>query len=87
MLEILASVLNHRLDRVQSNEGTALGAAVCALAGHEMNLRKQKGIATKFTVADAVAQMIHFSEPVQPIPELVPTYSVELKKFEATLKS
>ncbi len=82
MLEILASVLNHRLDQVQSNEGTALGAAVVALAGHEASLRKQKGIPGKYTTADAVAQLIHFAEPVQPNPEWVASYAAGLQKFE-----
>src|SRR5207245_3633847 len=52
MCEILASVLEKPLERLQSDEGPALGAAVTALAALETHLRRQRGIDMPFTVAD-----------------------------------
>ena len=68
MCEILATLLDRPLERLQSNEGPALGAAVTALAAHESHLRRQRGIAEPFTVADAVAILVKFREPVRPNP-------------------
>ena len=45
MGEILASVLDRPLERLVSDEGPALGAAVAALAGLETHLRRRTGIA------------------------------------------
>src|SRR5204863_9488345 len=42
MVEILASVIGRPLERLVSDEGTALGAAVVALAGIETHRRRQK---------------------------------------------
>src|SRR5205823_2293260 len=44
MGEVLASVLGRRLERLQSDEGPALGAAVTALAGLESSLRRMQGV-------------------------------------------
>jgi sugar (pentulose or hexulose) kinase len=82
MCEILATVLNHPLERLQSNEGPALGAAVTALAALETNLRKQKGIKEEFTVADAVAVLVKFRDPVAPIPAWRSAYQEGLRDFE-----
>src|SRR5262249_5039539 len=43
MCEVLATVLDRALERLQSHEGPALGAAVTALAALETNLRRQRG--------------------------------------------
>src|SRR5262249_42422364 len=48
MCEILATVLNRPLERLQSDEGPALGAAVTALAALEAHGRRQKGINAPF---------------------------------------
>ncbi|HVK19678.1 MAG TPA: FGGY-family carbohydrate kinase, partial [Fimbriiglobus sp.] len=83
MGEILASVLNRPLERLVSTEGPALGAAVAALAGLETHLRRERGITESFTVADAVAAMVKFREPVSPRPEWVPAYQEGLRRFAA----
>jgi sugar (pentulose or hexulose) kinase len=66
MCEILASVLEMPLERLQSDEGAALGAAVTALAALETHLRKQRGIPQPFSVADAVPILVRFRTPVTP---------------------
>ena len=81
MGEILASVLNKPLDRLASDEGTALGAAVAALAGWETLNRAQAGVTESFTVADAVAMLVKFRDPVRPNPAWVPTYATGLAAF------
>jgi xylulokinase len=81
MCEILASVLNHSLERLVSDEGPALGAAVTALAAMENYLRKQHGQEASFTVADAVGQLVKFRDAVQPNPEWCPVYEKGLRKF------
>jgi xylulokinase len=86
MGEILASVLDRPLERLVSAEGPALGAAVAALAGLETHLRRQKGIAEPFTVADAVGAMVKFRDPVAPRPEWVPAYRDGLKRFKERVK-
>jgi xylulokinase len=87
MGEILASVLDRPLERLVSAEGPALGAAVAALAGLETHLRRQRGVAEPFTVADAVATMVRFRAPVAPRPEWVPAYREGLKRFEARMNA
>ena len=86
MLEILASVLNRPLERLVSNEGPALGAAVVALAGLEQSLRKQQGIAEPYTIADAVGQLVKFRGAVQPRAEWVEAYGKGLATFTGRVK-
>jgi sugar (pentulose or hexulose) kinase len=84
MCEILAAVLQRPLERLQSAEGPALGAAVTALAAVESHLRKQRGDAP-YTVADAVGRMVKFSEPAAPNPAWREVYQEALKVFEQQL--
>ena len=86
MCEILASVLGRPLERLVSFEGPALGAAVTALAAMETHLRRLRGIQAPYTVADAVAQMVRFRQPVEPNPAWVEAYRQGLAAFEARLK-
>ncbi len=81
MGEILASVLNKPLDRLVSSEGPALGAAVVALAGLETLNRCHGGVKEPFTVADAVAALVRFREPVHPKAEWVAAYQTGLAAF------
>jgi xylulokinase len=81
MCEILASVLNHPLELLVSDEGPALGAAVTALAAMENFLRKQHGEEAGFTVGNAVGQMVKFRTAVQPNPEWRADYEKGLRKF------
>ncbi|HEV7999735.1 MAG TPA: FGGY-family carbohydrate kinase [Planctomycetaceae bacterium] len=66
MCEILASVLDRPLERLESDEGPALGAAVTSLAAMETHLRRRNQIDTPYTVADAVAQLVRFRARVEP---------------------
>jgi xylulokinase len=66
MCEILATVLNRPLERLQSSEGPALGAAVTALAAYESYQRKSRKIDTPYSVADAVARLVRFRTPAAP---------------------
>ncbi len=86
MCEILASVLGRPLERLQSFEGPALGAAVTALAALENHLRRQKGLQPTFTVADAVARLVKFRAAVQPNPAWEATYQEGFRAFEERLK-
>ena len=86
MCEILASVLGRRLERLESDEGPALGAAVTALAALESHLRRGRGIRTPFTVADAVAVLVKFRDPVDPDPAWSSFYRQGLRSFEEQLK-
>ncbi|HEY2787618.1 MAG TPA: FGGY family carbohydrate kinase [Fimbriiglobus sp.] len=81
MLEILASVLNRKLDRLVSSEGPALGAAVTALTGYESHLRTKAGEPEPFTAADAVASMVKFRDAVGPNPAWTGTYRAGLDAF------
>ena len=83
MCRILASVLNRRLERLESDEGPALGAAVTALAALETHLRAGKGIEAPFTVADAVAARVRFREPVEPDPSWIEPYRQQVQEFES----
>ena len=85
MGEILASVLNRKIERLQSSEGTALGAAVVALAGIESYRRKEQGITEPYSVADAVQQLVRFREPVSPVAEWTATYREGLAAFGSQL--
>jgi xylulokinase len=85
--EILATVLDRPLERLQSFEGPALGAAATALAALETHLRKRKGIAVPFTTADAVAVLVKFREPVAPNPAWRTAYQEGLQAFEQWLQA
>lgn len=82
MCEILASLLNRPLKRLQSEEGPALGAAVTGLAALECYRRKQQGIGDPFTVANAVKVLVRYREDVQPNPAWVGPYQERLAEFE-----
>lgn len=85
MCEILATVLNHPLERLQSFEGPALGAAVTALAALESHLRCRRAITEPYTVADAVAALVKFRTPVKPNPAWRGAYENGLRQFERRL--
>ncbi len=87
MCEVLATVLDRPLERLQSFEGPALGAAVTALAALETYRRQQAGITAPFTVADAVAKMVKFRPSVQPNPAWRAAYRAGLHQFEQRLKA
>jgi sugar (pentulose or hexulose) kinase len=84
--EVLATVLDRPLERLQSFEGPALGAAVTALAALETHRRGRRGIAAPFTVADAVAVLVKFRAPVQPNPAWREAYRQGLRQFEERLR-
>lgn len=86
MCEILASVLGMPLERLQSDEGPALGAAVTALAAFESYLRRRDGIEAPFTVADAVTHLVKFREPASPNPAWTTFYQKGLQEFESLLQ-
>lgn len=83
--EILASVLDHRLERLQSEEGPALGAAATALAALETYRRRRQGLPGPYGVADAVATLVKFREPALPNPAWRQAYRAEFQKFEEQL--
>ncbi len=85
MCEILATVLNRPLERLQSSEGPALGAAVTALAAYESYQRKARSIDAPYTVADAVARLVKFRTPVAPNPAWQQAYREGLCAFEKRL--
>ncbi len=85
MCEILASVLGRPLERLQSDEGPALGAAVTALAALESHRRMQRKIDAPFTVSDAVAVLVKFKDRVAPNPSWQETYRVGLRQFAERL--
>jgi xylulokinase len=87
MCEILASVLGKPLELLQSNEGSALGAAVTALAALENHRAKQKGETCSYTVADAVAQMVKFRATVTPVADWQGAYEKGLNKFTKLIKN
>jgi xylulokinase len=84
MGEILASVLGRPLERLVSNEGPALGAAVAALAGHLAHHAPDTSHADMVELA--VTKLVKFREPVQPRAEWVPTYEGELAKFATRVR-
>jgi xylulokinase len=90
MCEILASVLDRTLERLESDEGPALGAAVTALAAIETQLRRRNQVDVPYTVADAVAQLVRFRAPVQPNAAWIEPYRrlrVEFDKRLARLQT
>src|SRR5205823_6215883 len=86
MCEILATVLDRPLERLQSDEGPALGAAVTALAALETHLRRQRGEHEPFSVADGVPVLVKFRDPVAPQPAWRKAYRDGLQVFEARLR-
>jgi sugar (pentulose or hexulose) kinase len=85
MVEILASVIGRPLERLVSNEGPALGAAVVALAGIETYNRRQNQDSEPFTVADAVSALVQFKEPVAPVREWQAAYAKGVEEFRARI--
>jgi sugar (pentulose or hexulose) kinase len=81
MCEVLATVLNRPLDRLESAEGPALGAAVTALAALETHRRRQQGSEEPFPVADAVPVLVRFRAPVAPNPAWGAAYREGLEAF------
>jgi xylulokinase len=75
------------LERLQSDEGPALGAAVTALAALETYYRRRKGNHNPFTVGDAVATMVKFRNPVEPNPAWRQKYEEGARGFELRLSS
>jgi xylulokinase len=84
MVAILASVLDQPLHLLKSDEGTALGAAVVALAGTETNQRKNRG-GEPFTARDAAGQMVAFRQVIQPVNAWKEPYRRGLAAFEKRL--
>ncbi|HJZ89942.1 MAG TPA: FGGY-family carbohydrate kinase, partial [Gemmataceae bacterium] len=84
MLEILASVIGRRLERLVSNEGTALGAAVVALAGVESFRRRLP--AEPFMVADAVGALVQFRDAVNPVAEWRAAYERGIEEFRSRIR-
>jgi len=87
MCEILATVLNRPLERLQSFEGPALGAAVTALAALETHLRRKRKLEIPFTVADAIPILVKFRDPVAPNAAWSDAYRPGLRAFERRLKA
>jgi len=85
MCEILATVLDRPLERLQSDEGPALGAAVTALAALETHSRRAQKIEAPFTVADAVATLVRFRAAATPQPAWREAYRRGQAEFEAAL--
>lgn len=92
MCEILASALAGVLApkplplvRLVSDEGSALGAAVLALAGLETTMRAKQGIADPFTIADAVAKLVRTSDEVAARPEWIEPYRKGIREFETRI--
>jgi sugar (pentulose or hexulose) kinase len=85
MCEILATVLDRPLERLQSDEGPALGAAVTALAALETQRRREQDDTAPYTVADAVVQLVKFSTPAAPNPEWRAAYVRGFQAFEDSL--
>jgi sugar (pentulose or hexulose) kinase len=87
MCEILASVLDHPLERLVSDEGPALGAAATALAAVETQRRREESDREPYSVADAVARMVRFRDAVQPRSEWTSAYRAGLNQFEKEIRS
>ena len=87
MCQILATVLDCRLHRLANEEGPALGAAVTALAAHESALRRQQGHNEPFTVANAVATLVRYRDPVEPYEPWRAAYQQGLEQFEQQLEA
>lgn len=69
MVEILASVLARPVQRLESDEGPALGAAVLAfagLSGFQQGLNSNEPVNPAQDVAEAVKKMVRFRSAVEP---------------------
>jgi xylulokinase len=86
MCEILASVLDKPLERLQSDEGPALGAAVTALSAYENYNRRLDQVDHHFTVADAVALLVKFRDRAEPNPAWREAYARGYQDFLARLE-
>jgi xylulokinase len=86
MCEILATVLDRPLEKLQSFEGPALGAAATALAALESYLRRQRQIDAPYSVADAVARMVKFRAAVSPNAAWREDYRKGLQEFEQRVR-
>ena len=82
MVRILASVLNRPLQLLRSDEGTALGAAVVALAGAEENSRRAAGMGGTFGAREAARHMVAFRAVMHPVDAWVELYRRGLAAFE-----
>ena len=89
LASVLAGVLPQRLPmvRLASDEGSALGAAVLALAGLETTLRSRHGVPGAFTIADAVTQLVRTKDEVPARPGWIEPYRQGLALFEAWIAS
>lgn len=87
MCEILATVLDAPLERLRSDEGPALGAAVTALAALESHLRKKKKVKEPYTVADAVTALVKYRKPVRPNLAWSEAYAAGQQQFAERLRS
>jgi sugar (pentulose or hexulose) kinase len=87
MCRILAAVLGRRLERLKSDEGPALGAAVTALAAYESYRRKQNGVTEPYLVSDAVPVLVKYRKPVDPVTEWADASAQGLATFEERLRS
>ena len=86
MLEILSSVIGMPLDRLESSEGPALGAAAGALAGIETVRARESGHPLRHLMAAAVARIVRLRpDPVCPDPAATGAYRPLLARFEADL--
>jgi xylulokinase len=85
MCEILATVLERPIERLESSEGPALGAAATALAALESNLRRERGLTSPYTVADAVAVLVKFRGAAVPNAAWRDPYRAGLQRFEERL--
>jgi xylulokinase len=86
MCAILATVLGRQLERLESTEGPALGAAVTALAALETYRRRQQGDEEPFAVAEAVPVLVRFREPVAPHEVWRTAYQEGLQAFEQRVR-
>jgi sugar (pentulose or hexulose) kinase len=82
MCEILASVLQRRLELLVSDEGPALGAAVTALAALENRGRANEQQAELYPIAAAVDTMVKYRAAIEPNPNWTKAYSDGLKQFK-----
>ena len=86
MVRILAAVLNRPLKLLKSDEGTALGAAVVALAGAEASARRTRGaMGDQYTALAAARQLVAYRETIKPEARWVADYRPGLAAFEARL--